>query len=167
VKKKQFTLEDCFPVSRADRLNSKPIRISFSRDIWGFSTSGSHTQRCCGGARWETRGGDGCGNQMAANPANHQDQRAINKFLPAPSNLHPIEVDGLRKDTTLVDNRLRQASTRAPESIRVHIPLPNIPNLLHNLLSNKIGLHQQDNRRSRSCGEGMMTHPSLMRGTNL
>jgi len=37
VKKKQFTLADCFPVSRADRLDSKPTHISFSRDIWGKS----------------------------------------------------------------------------------------------------------------------------------
>lgn len=33
VKERKFTHEDCFPVRRSNRVDTKPTRISFSRDI--------------------------------------------------------------------------------------------------------------------------------------
>jgi len=35
VRDRNFSVTDCYPVSRSDRLIDKPIRICFSRDIWG------------------------------------------------------------------------------------------------------------------------------------
>ena len=37
VRSRSFTVEDCYPVRRSDRLIDQPTRISFLRDIWGNS----------------------------------------------------------------------------------------------------------------------------------
>ena len=35
VRERRITIQECFPVRKSDRLDSKPIQLSFSRDIWG------------------------------------------------------------------------------------------------------------------------------------
>lgn len=30
-----FSAKDCFPVAKSDRLEKPPVKISFSRDVWG------------------------------------------------------------------------------------------------------------------------------------
>ncbi|KAG2615576.1 hypothetical protein PVAP13_3NG051190 [Panicum virgatum] len=35
VRERRITIQECFPVRKSDRLDSKPLQLSFSRDIWG------------------------------------------------------------------------------------------------------------------------------------